>query len=98
MLTARGLTTYACRRVSPSRRLSTAQLVGPWSARVFSRLLCGFFGKDIRFDAIPVRGGGYRVTISSPLAPKAPFVAIELRPQRRGGVSFQLESCVRLSK
>jgi hypothetical protein len=98
VLTAGGLTSYACRRVTPTRRLATTHLVGPWTARVFSRVLCGFYGKDMRIDAIPLRGGGYRLTISSPLARKSAFLAVDVRPRGRGGVSFDVQICVRLAK
>lgn len=99
VLTSAGLTSYACRRVAPRRTaLRTTHLIGPWNARVFSRILCGFFGKDMRLDATPLRGGGYRLRISSPLATRSAFLSVELRPRNRGGISFDNEICLRLAK
>ena len=98
VLTANGLTSYGCTRVSPARTLRTTQLIGPWSARVFSRVLCGYFGKGVRLDAIPVRGGGYRMTVSSAIAPKSAFLSVEQRPRSRGGISFDMGGCIRLGK
>jgi hypothetical protein len=99
VLTSRGLTSFACRPITTRRTATrTSHLIGPWNARVFSRVLCGFFGKEMRLDAIPLRGGGYRILMSSPLAPKSPFVSVEIGPRTRGGISFDVEACIRLAK
>ena len=98
-LTSAGLTSFACARATTARRATlTSHLIGPWTQRVFSRVLCGYFGKDMRLDAIPVRGGGYRLVISSPLAPRAPFVSLQIGPRTRGGISFDVQACLRLAK
>jgi hypothetical protein len=98
-LTSTGLTAFACKRATTPRRATlTSHLIGPWTQRVFSRVLCGFFGKDMRIDAIPVRGGGYRVLISSPLAPRSPFLTVQIGPRTRGGISFDVQICARLAK
>jgi hypothetical protein len=100
ILTARGLTTYGCRRVAATRTTPrTSHLIGPWPTRVFSRVLCGYGGKAIRLDAIPLRTGGYRLTITFPPTPKSPFLAVAV-PLRGsgGGVSFDMGGCIRLGK
>jgi hypothetical protein len=99
VLTSAGFTSFSCKRTTPPRRaMLTSQLIGPWNARVFSRVLCGYFGKDIRFLATPLRGGGWRLYISSGFALRAPFVSVEMRPRTRGGISFDTQACIRLAK
>ena len=100
-MNARGLSLLAgCRRVTPARRLRITRMVGPWPARVFSRVLCGVGGPGIRFDAIPI-AGGYRLTIALP-GPRpgrlTPVVSTEHRGARGGGISLDLAFCFRLSK
>jgi hypothetical protein len=98
-MTSSGLTAFGCRRVEPRRTaLRTSHLTGPWTSRVFSRVLCGFYGKDMRLDLTPLKGGGYRLTVTSPLAARSPFVSVDLRPRNRGGISFNIEICLRLAK
>lgn len=97
VLTARAVTSYACKRVSPTRRLRTTHLLGPWTARVFSRVLCGYGGKSVRLDVFPVRGGGYRLTIAGRPSARVAFLAVEVRP-RGGGIWLEQQGCIRLSK
>jgi hypothetical protein len=81
-----------------TRRYS--HLIGPWPARVFSRALCGVFGRNIRLDVVPLRrGGGFRMTFSGIGGPRsAAFVAAEIRPRNRGGVWIDDRYCGRLGR
>jgi hypothetical protein len=97
ILTPRGVSYFGgCKRVTP-RRTRTANLVGPWPARVFSRVLCGFGGPTVRFDAFPVSGGGYRLTIA-PQDARSQLAAVSTtqRTRNRGGISFDLDLCIRV--
>jgi hypothetical protein len=88
-----------CKRVTPARRARTSHLIGPWPARVFSRVLCPAGGPAVRFDAFPVAGGGYRLSIAlrNTRTPYA-LISTEQRPRNRGGISFDLGMCFRLGK
>jgi hypothetical protein len=74
-------------------------LTGPWPARVFSRVLCTVGGPAVRFDAFPVSGGGYRLSIAWRIT-RTPYalVSTEQRPRNRGGISFDFDMCFRLGK
>jgi hypothetical protein len=100
ILNARGASYFAgCKRVTPARRARTGHLIGPWPARVFSRVLCGVGGPAVRFDAFPVSGGGYRLSISwRNLRTPYALIATDQRPRNRGGISFDPGMCFRLSK
>jgi hypothetical protein len=89
-----------CKRVTPARRARVSHLTGPWPARVFSRVLCPAGGPAVRFDAFPVAGGGYRLSISlrSGRGIQNALVSTEQRPRNRGGISFDTEMCFRLGK
>lgn len=100
ILNARGISFFGgCRRAASARRARFADLTGPWPARVFSRVLCGFGGPGVRFDAFPVRGGGYRLSIApkDERVPRA-IVSTTQRPRNRGGISFDLDLCIRVGK
>jgi hypothetical protein len=88
-----------CKRATPARRARTSHLIGPWPARVFSRVLCTVGGPAVRFDVFPVRGGGYRLSIAWRNA-RLPYalVSTEQRPRNRGGISFDTNMCFRLGK
>jgi hypothetical protein len=97
ILTPRGFTLWAgCRRVAPAR-LRGSDLAGPWPARVFSRVLCGIYGRAVRIDALRLRGGGYRLEIAQGRPALRRVVTATLR-RNAGGISLQLPLCVRLSQ
>jgi hypothetical protein len=88
-----------CKRVARARRARTSHLTGPWPARVFSRVLCTVGGPAVRFDAFPVSGGGYRLSITWGFArSQSVLVSSEQRPRNRGGISFDIDKCFRLGK
>lgn len=100
ILTARGVSYFGgCKRAANARRARITDLTGPWPARVFSRVLCGFGGPSVRFDAFPVSGGGYRLSIAwkDERVPRA-VVSTTQRARNRGGISFDLDLCIRLGK
>jgi hypothetical protein len=100
ILGLRGVSFFGgCKRVTPVRRARTSHLTGPWPARVFSRVLCTVGGPAVRFDAFPVSGGGYRLSIAwrNTRTPYA-LVSTEQRPRNRGGISFDIDMCFRLGK
>jgi hypothetical protein len=52
----------------------------------------------MRLDAIPLKGGGYRLQVGFPRPYRTAFAAAELRPKNRGGVWFEIPLCERLIK
>jgi hypothetical protein len=100
VLSPRGASFFGgCKRSSTARRARVTHLIGPWPARVFSRVLCGLSGPAMRFDAFPVRGGGYRLSVAwrDQRVPYA-MVSTTRRAGNRGGISFDVDACIRLSK
>ena len=99
-MTARGVSFFAgCKRAPNAKRHRTSHLIGPWPARVFSRVLCSVGGPDVRFDAFPLRGGGYRLSVAWQDR-RIPYslVSTSQQPRSRGGLSFDMNMCTRLSK